>query len=54
MIPDLLTEDRNKQKPLRSKKLLTMFGLRGSKRSCDVITGEETQLYFQAIPKQAS
>ena len=43
---DLLTEEGKKQRAACSKKLLGMFGPGGTKRLCDIVTGDETWICF--------
>lgn len=52
--PHPLTKEQKKQRVVRSKKLLGMSGSDGTKRVCDIVTGEENWIYLNGIPNKRS
>ena len=54
MAPDLLMEDKKKQRVLCLKELLIMFELGGSKWLCNITTGDEMSLFFDGIQNKGA
>lgn len=51
-VPHVLTDDQKRQRVLCAQKLLNMFEPNGHKHLADVITGDETWIYFYGIPNK--
>lgn len=51
-VPHLLSEDQKKRRVECSRQLLKDFEPNGPKRLCDIVTGDETWLWFYGIPNK--
>ena len=51
-VPHLLSEDQKKRRVECSRQLLNDFEPNGPKRLCDIVTGDETWLWFYGIPNK--
>ena len=53
-VPHVLTQEQKEQRVHCARKLLDMFEPNGPKRISDVVTGDETWIYFYGIPNKRS
>ena len=51
-VPHILTKDQKRQRVLCARKLIQLLELNGYKRLEDVITGNDTWIYFYGIPNK--
>ena len=51
-VPLMLTTELKEHRVACARQLLDMFETNGPKRISDIVTGDETWIYFYGIPKQ--
>ena len=53
-VPHVLTPEQKKNRVSCARQLLDIFGPNGPKRISDIVTGDETWIYFYGIPNKRS